>query len=68
MKREYLLAATALLPQAAPAHSGVENESVLVTLLHSLAHMAGAIPAPALVAIGLCVVGVLCLKGTEKKS
>ena len=61
MKRKYLsgtylVAASALTPQAVFAHGGVDGESIIVTVLHSLAHLAGNLSAPGLIAIGLVAI------------
>ena len=73
MKRKYLtsaylVAASALTPQAVFAHSGVDGESIIVTVLHSLAHFAGSLSAPGLIAIGFCIVGIACIKVRERRS
>ena len=72
MKRKYLsatylVAASALTPQAVFAHGGVDGESIIVTVLHSLAHLAGNLSAPGLIAIGLCIVGIACIKVRERR-
>jgi hypothetical protein len=73
MKRKYLsgaylVAASALMPQAVFAHGGVDGGSIIVTVLHSLAHLAGNLSAPGLIAIGLGIVAIACIKVREKNS
>jgi len=73
MKRKYLtsaylVAASALTPQAVFAHSGVDGESIIVTVLHSLAHLTADLSAGGLIAIGLCVVGIVYVSRREKNS
>jgi len=73
MKRKYLssaylVAASAVAPQVALAHSGVDDKSILVNILHTLAHFAGVVSVPGLLVIGLCVAGIACIRAREKKS
>lgn len=63
-----LVTAVLLAPQLSLAHNGVENESLLVNGLHSLAHLAESPAGVIVLAMAIGAAGIAYIKRRETKS